>query len=108
MWVKTLLLSAAFAIGLGASACYAANVPAHGLQPVVTQAAAAARLIPVEQRMLSLRDAVEMVRSRYGGDLISVRQAPGGGQNFFILRWRFPNDSVEDIRVDAISGAISR
>ena len=108
MWVRTLLLSAAFAIGLGASASFAANAPARGLQAVAAQSAASARVIPVEQRMLSLRDAVEMVRSRYGGDLISVRQAPGGGQNYFILRWRFPNDSVEDIRVDAVSGAISR
>ena len=108
MWVRTLLLSAMFTLGLGVSASFAANPPVHTLQRVSAPPAAAAQVIPVQQRMLSLRDAVEMVRSRFGGDLISARLEQGGGRPFYVLRWRFPNDSVEDIRVDAVSGSISR
>lgn len=65
-------------------------------------------LIPVQDRgqrqdVLPLREIVNMVRARFGGDLISARLEQGG-RPVYVLRWRMPNADVQDIRVDAVSG----
>lgn len=56
-----------------------------------------------------VREIIEMVRQRYGGaPLGSPRLEQRGGRSFYILSWRFPNEVVEEIRVDAESGRILR
>ena len=55
------------------------------------------------QNLLPLRDVVNMVRGRFGGELISARLEQGG-RPVYVLRWRMPNADVQDIRVDAVSG----
>lgn len=67
-------------------------------------------LIPIQDRgghrrddVLPLREIVDMVRSRFGGDLIGARLEQGP-RPVYVLRWRMPNNDVQDIRVDAVSG----
>lgn len=48
----------------------------------------------------SLREVVDELRSRYGGDLISAR-LEDGARPVYVLRWRMPNGDVRDFRVDA-------
>src|SRR5262249_43356427 len=48
----------------------------------------------------SLREIVEMMQHRFGGNLISAR-LENGDQPFYVLRWRMPNDDVRDFEVDA-------
>ncbi len=65
-------------------------------------------LIPIQDRgsrqnILPLREIVDMVRSRFGGDLIGARLEQGQSP-VYVLRWRMPNSDVQDIRVDAVSG----
>ncbi|MES1201786.1 MAG: hypothetical protein ABUS57_10105 [Pseudomonadota bacterium] len=57
-----------------------------------------------QQRTISVREAAERVRARFGGELISASMEGGT----YVLRWRFPNQMVEDIRVDASSGQVYR
>jgi uncharacterized membrane protein YkoI len=66
-------------------------------------------LMPVQDRhqqrqdVLPLREIVDMVRARFGGDLIGARLEQGQ-RPVYVLRWRMPNNDVQDIRVDAVSG----
>ena len=53
----------------------------------------------------SLREIVDMLRGRFGGDLISAR-LEGGDRPFYVLRWRLANGEVRDFEVDAVSGQI--
>ena len=58
-----------------------------------------------QQDIRSLREIVDMLRGRFGGDLISAR-LENGGRPFYVLRWRMPNNDVRDFAVDAESGQI--
>lgn len=67
-------------------------------------------MMPIQDRgghrrdnLLPLREVVDMVRARYGGDLIGARLEQGQ-RPVYVLRWRMPNNDVQDIRVDAVSG----
>jgi uncharacterized membrane protein YkoI len=53
----------------------------------------------------SLREIADLVRSRFGGDLISAR-LEDGSRPFYVLRWRMRNGDVRDFQVDAESGQI--
>jgi hypothetical protein len=53
----------------------------------------------------SLREIVDMLRRRYGGDLISARPENGGRQ-LYVLRWRMPNGDIRDFTVDVESGQV--
>jgi uncharacterized membrane protein YkoI len=53
----------------------------------------------------SLREIADMMRSRFGGDLISAR-LENGPRPFYVLRWRMPNGDVRDFQVDAESGQV--
>ena len=58
-----------------------------------------------QQDIRSLREIVDMMRGRFGGDLISAR-LENGDRPFYVLRWRMPNSDVRDFEVDAGSGQI--
>jgi uncharacterized membrane protein YkoI len=89
-----------------------ATVPAAAAPPQGFQLAQAivqpGYMVPVQDRggrqnLISLREIVDMVRGRFGGELISARLEQGG-RPVYVLRWRMPNADVQDIRVDAVSG----
>ncbi len=96
MWAKSLLLSAIVAAG-------AVSGPVNAQQrgPVFE----AQTLIPVQDRgnrdIRPLREVVESLRSRYGGELISAR-LEDGPRPVYVLRWRMPDGEVRDLRVDAV------
>jgi hypothetical protein len=97
MWAKSLLLSALIAAGAVASPVNA-NQRGPVFQPQT--------LIPTQDRgergqnIRSLREVVDELRSRYGGDLISARLEDGRSP-VYVLRWRMPDGQVRDFRVPA-------
>lgn len=103
MWAKSLLLSVvavATLTGASASAAPATRPLAAEIQ--------ADTLVPVQYRdrgegqqsIRPLREVVEEIRSRFGGELISAR-LEDGGRPTYVLRWRMPDGQVRDFRVDA-------
>ncbi len=104
MWAKTFLLAAFVA----ASAFATPAVAQHrdrgpGIEPGWIMPAQERR--ENRQEIRPLREIVEGVRARFGGELISAR-LEGGPQPFYVLRWRMANNEVRDLRVDAVSGQI--
>jgi hypothetical protein len=95
MWAKSLLLSAIVALGAGT-----APVSAQPRAPMVQPN----WVMPVQQQerdVRPLREVVEILRSRYGGELISAR-LEDGARPVYVLRWRMPDGEVRDLRVDAL------
>lgn len=97
MWAKSLLLSA-----LVAAAAVTGPVSAQqrGAQ------FEAQTLIPIQDRgrgqdIRPLREVVDILRGRYGGELISAR-LEDGPRPVYVLRWRMPDGEVRDLRVDAV------
>jgi hypothetical protein len=96
MWVRSLLLSAIIALSAGIAPA-SATTRAQLVQPTW--------VMPVQDRgaqreIRPLREVVDYVRSRYGGELISAR-LEDGPRPVYVLRWQMPNGEVRDIRVDA-------
>jgi uncharacterized membrane protein YkoI len=97
MWAKSILLSALVAASAIAPAAYA--------RPAATPVLA--QFVPIQHRGESrrdirpLREVVDMLRSRYGGELISAR-LEDGPRPVYVLRWRMPDGEVRDLRVDAV------
>jgi uncharacterized membrane protein YkoI len=98
MWAKTLLLSAIVATS-------AVAAPVSAVQRV--PAFQAQNLIPTQERgnrgqdIRPLREVVDILRGRYGGELISAR-LEDGPRPVYVLRWRMPDGEVRDLRVDAV------
>lgn len=99
MRVPTLFLTALLALGAGAPI-----VDAQAQQPVMV---APNYIIPTQgrpdagrQNIRPLREVVDELRSRYGGELISARLEEGG-RPIYVLRWRLPDGQVRDFRVPA-------
>ncbi len=97
MWAKSLLLSAFAAAGAIAGPVDASPRPEF-LQP--------SYVFPTQgrgeraQNIRPLREVVEELRSRYGGELISARLEEGP-RPIYVLRWRMPDGEVRDFRVNA-------
>jgi uncharacterized membrane protein YkoI len=98
MWAKPLLLSAFVAVS-------AASAQLETTQ--VAQLAQPGWMVPTQDRrgdrpqnIRSLREVVDELRARYGGELISAR-LEDGPRPIYVLRWRMPNGDVRDFRVDA-------
>jgi len=98
MWAKSLLLSAIVAIGAQTAPVSARPGPVV-VQPnwvMPAQGRGDAR----QQAIRPLREVVDEVRSRYGGELISARLEEGA-RPIYVLRWRMPDGEVRDFRVNA-------
>ncbi|MDX2274646.1 MAG: hypothetical protein NW206_04275 [Hyphomonadaceae bacterium] len=74
------------------------EIQPHGMMPIQDR-----RDRGGPREVLPLREVVDMVRSRFGGDLINARLEQGQ-RPVYVLRWRMPNNDVRDVRVDAVSG----
>ncbi|MBC7770642.1 MAG: hypothetical protein H7124_17810 [Phycisphaerales bacterium] len=103
MW-KSLLLSAAVLAGSAVPSALAAQVRDRPVLTVLQPGF----IMPTQQRggdrgqqaIRPLREVVEELRSRHGGDLISAR-LEDGGRPFYLIRWQMPDGQVRDFRVDA-------
>jgi uncharacterized membrane protein YkoI len=101
MWAKRLFLIAAFSAGLTSFPGTEAISRAQSIEP--------GWMIPAQSRnaqnILSVRDVIDIVRSRFGGEPIgSPRLEQGGGRPFYVISWRFPDEVVREVRVDAATG----
>jgi uncharacterized membrane protein YkoI len=100
MWAKSLFLSAVVAISAGAGPvqatprAYAQLVQPQGVMPIQGRDNSQRDIRP-------LREVVDYVRARYGGELISAR-LEDGPRPVYVLRWRMQDGEVRDIRVDAL------
>jgi uncharacterized membrane protein YkoI len=52
-----------------------------------------------------LREITDMLRGRYGGELVDAR-LEGGDRPIYLIRWRMPNNDLRDFVVDAVTGQI--
>ena len=103
MRAKTLLLALALTTaslampGMNASS-------AQGVQP--------GWMVPVQERgaraanIMSMREAADLVRGRYGGRLLSASREDNGDRVIYVLVWELPNGDRRDFRVDAATGQI--
>ena len=97
MWAKSLLLSAIAAAG-AISGPVSANPSPQLFQPNW--------VMPAQDRgqrgqdIRPLREVVDEMRGRYGGELISARLEEGA-RPIYVLRWRMPDGEVRDFRVSA-------
>lgn len=95
MWAKSLLLSAMVAAA-AVSAPVSASPNPQLFQPNW--------IMPVQDRgqrdIRPLREVVDEMRARYGGELISARLEEGA-RPIYVLRWRMPDGEVRDFRVSA-------
>lgn len=106
MWDKTPLLAALLALAIAVPSGLDTASHARPVRSGWTLQSQGETLI--QARILSLRDVIEIVRGRFGGELINARLEDSGGRPFYMLRWRMPDDNVVDIRVDAVSGQVYR
>lgn len=54
-----------------------------------------------------LHELVPAVRRELGGDFVGmVRLEEGGSRPAYVIRWRFDDGRIGDVRVDAQSGAV--
>lgn len=102
MWAKTLLLSALIAL--------AAAVPPAAAQSRGGGAVQPGWMMPAQDReqqprVVPVREVVQMLRSRFGGELVSAR-LEGDRRPIYLIRWRMPNDEYRDFVVDAVSGEL--
>lgn len=55
-------------------------------------------------RIRPLREVLDMLRARYGGEYVSHR-LEDGPRPVYVIRWRMPDGvTVRDFRIDAVSG----
>jgi len=95
MWAKSLLLAAA--VMLGAAAPVSAR-PAPQIQPNWVFGAQD-RGAP-QRELRPIRDIVEELRARYGGEYQGHRLEQGA-RPIYVIRWRMPDGELRDFRVNA-------
>ena len=108
MRIKILLLAALIAVSVAAPASAQRRGQGPSSEPgwiMPAQERREERREGPRQEILSLRDIVDGVRARFGGELISAR-LERGDQPVYVLRWRMANNEVRDLYVDAVSGQI--
>ena len=58
------------------------------------------------QRILPLREVLDMLRARFGGEYVSHR-VEDGPRPIYVIRWRMADGvTTRDFRVDAVSGQV--
>lgn len=104
MWAKTLLLAAAVAVSSMAMPGLGSTSSAQSVQPQW--------VIPAQGRgeraanIMSMREAADLVRARYGGRLLNASREDNGGRVIYVLVWELPSGDRRDFRVDASNGQI--
>ncbi len=99
MRFRSLLLAAL--VGLVGAA------PASARPPVVQPG----WIMPVQedrerQALRPVREILDMLRSRYGGEYVSHR-LEDGPRPIYVIRWRMPDGiTTRDFRIDAVSGQV--
>jgi len=110
MRLRTLFLALALAaLSAAPHAPAAGKAEAQSIQPIWVDPRHERREQSDRARVRPVREIIETVRQRFGGGPMGgPRLEQDGGRSFYVLNWRFPNEVVEEIRVDAESGQIYR
>jgi hypothetical protein len=106
MWAKSALLSALFATGVFATPAGVAarqELSLQARQPVILAQGRGERGERGErgpaQCTRPLRDAIDELRSRYGGSYVGHDCLEQGGRAIYVIRWRMPDGQLRDFRV---------
>lgn len=98
MWARSALLSALFAAGIfAAPGAMSVHPQAATFQRSWTQPA---QYRGGDQELRPLREVVDELRSRYGGEYVSHRLEQSA-RPVYVVRWRMPDGQIRDIRVSA-------
>lgn len=110
MLAKRLLLAAVCVIGVAALPTAEANAPRRAADARIATAVFHGPVQQIEQNQISPAHAIARARAALGGgEPMGVPTLePGGGRPFYVIRWRFPNEVVDVVRVDAITGQVMR
>ena len=102
MWAKSLLLSAFVAIGAQTAPVEARPNPQvfqpNSIMPM--QGRRDDRDERQQQALRPVREVVDELRARYGGEYVGHRLEPGP-QPIYVIRWRMPDGQYRDFRVNA-------
>jgi uncharacterized membrane protein YkoI len=100
MWAKTVLPLIALAASVLSTPAVAQQIPL--VQPGF--------IMPVQERdraqpIRPLREITDMLRARFGGELVGARLEQSE-RPIYQIRWRMPNNELRDFAVDAVTGQI--
>ena len=110
MLAKRLLLAVACVIGIATLPAAEANAPRRAPDARLAAAVFHSPVEQIEQAQISAAEAIARARAALGGGEpmgVPTLQS-GGGRPFYVIRWRFPNEVVDVVRVDAITGQVMR
>ena len=107
---KRLFLAAVCAIGVATLPVAEANAPRRPADARIAAAVFHAPVQQVEQNQISPGEAIRRARAALGGGepmgVPTLEQS--GGRAFYVIRWRFPNEVVDVVRVYAMTGQVMR
>lgn len=100
MRVKALLLAMFLAAGAFIAPASAAPRPEMWFVPVQERGG--------DQVQVSARDAINILRSRFGGQPLGPPpQLVQGARPFYVIQWRMPDgETIRTFQVDAVSGQV--
>ena len=100
MWAKTLLLSAIIAVGANTAPVQARPNPAV-LQPQwVMPVQGRDRQDDRQQALRPIREVIQELRSRYGGEYVG-HTVEGGPRPIYVITWRMPDGQYRVFREPA-------
>lgn len=110
MLAKRLFLAAVCVIGVATLPVAEANTPRRAGDARIATAVFHTPLQQIQQNQISAGEAIRRARAALGGgEPMGVPTLEsGGGRPFYVIRWRFPNEVVDVVRVDAITGQVMR
>jgi uncharacterized membrane protein YkoI len=92
---------------MAGAAALTSSASAQSMQPNWIMPERRAPVERVQASVRPVREIVDMVRRQRGGELVDVlRLEQSANPPFYVLRWRFENGVVADLRVNAVTGAI--
>ena len=100
MWAKTLLLSAIIAVGANTSPVHARPNPALVQPGWVMPAQGRDRGENRQQSLRPLREVVQELRARYGGEFVGY-DIEEGARPIYVITWRMPDGQYRVFRVNA-------
>ncbi len=95
MRTKALLFSALAALAAVTTPALAQEVRPHGIMPAQEERGRE------RQALRPIREVIETLRDRHGGEYVG-HWVEGGGRPIYVIRWRMPDGvTIREFRVDA-------
>jgi hypothetical protein len=100
MWAKSLLLSAIVAVGANTAPVHARPNPALVQPGWVMPAQGRDRDENRRQELRPIREVVQQLRARYGGEYVG-HTVEGGARPIYVITWRMPDGQYRVFREPA-------